>query len=233
MPDHLQLPALTVCLRERIAYNLVGHGTFGTSLAMTIYPKIERDTKAARNIAFYYGNRLLYKNDTEVIKLYEKEVEISRKAYGDSDPRTIMSLLSLAIPYRETRQFQKSMDCANEVIKTFEGKPLNEEVVTAYRHLSYNLSEMEDYEKAISVNLKLIALEEAVGEMPMLTILDRQMLSFNYRDSGQQNKQAEVLKTIEDIRIKAKHQYPSVRSSAIPYLIPSKDDNSDLFELIK
>ncbi|QQR57745.1 MAG: tetratricopeptide repeat protein [Candidatus Melainabacteria bacterium] len=234
LPENMQPAALTACARERIAYYALEHGEFGNKIAHFVYPKIERDTKAGRSIAFDYGSQLLYKErDEEVIELFERNLKSFRKAYGDKDGRTIWAMISLAIAYRDGRQFENSMACANEVLDAFKGQPLCEEVVCAYRQLRYNYSDMEDYENAVSTCEKLVAMEEAFGGSPLHTNFDRQMLSYCYRDAGQFDKQAEVLKKIAEIKNAENGKGQKALKSRISFGCKIAEEKYGLFDLVK
>ncbi len=234
LPERFQLAALSACARERIAYYALKQGEIGYKVAYFVYPKIERNTEAGRSIAFDYGNQLLYKGrDQEVIELYEGNLKSCRKIYGDKDGRTIWALLSLAIAYRDGRQFKNSMACANEVLDAFKGQPLCEEVVCAYRQLRYNYSDMEDYEKAVSTCEKLVAMEEAFGGSPLHTNFDLQMLSYCYRDAGQFDKQAEVLKKIAEIKNAENGRRPKALKSRISFGCKIAEKKYGLFDLVE
>lgn len=232
LPEKLQPAALSACMRERIAYYALKQGDIGNNIAHFVYPKIERDTRAGRSIAYDYGSRLLFKDrDKEVIELFEMNVASCRKAYGDQDGATIWALLALAIPYRHSGQYEKSTACANEVLRNFEGKPLCEEVVVAYRQLRYNYSDIEDYKKAIAITERLVAMEEAFGENPLLVNQDRRMLAYCYRDAGQFDKETQMLKTVANIESGVNLKDKKVWKTKIPLGCKLSKDDSGLFDL--
>ncbi len=231
LPKEMQPSALTVCARERIAYYALKHGSLGSKLAHFVYPRIERDSKAGCSIASDYASSLFYKRDLEAIKILEKAMKVRRKAYGDTDGRTIWALLSVAIPYRESGQHQKSIDCAKEVMKDFEDQPLCEEIVIAYRLLISNYSEMQDYDLACKTCEKLIALEEAVGQAPQLLAYDYEMLSYHYRDAGQFDKQAKMERKVKDITTQRSFYHPY--QIKIEIGCKCSDDDSTLFDMVQ
>lgn len=231
MPKEMQPAALTACAREWIAYHALKHGSLGNKVAHFVYPTIERDTKAGCSIASDYASVLFYKRDLQAIEILEKALKLRRKAYGDKDGRTIWALLNLAIPYRESGQYQKSIDCANEVIKDFEGQPLCEEVVSAYRMLISNYSEMQDYKRACATAEKLVALEE--GESPIFLTYDYEMLSYRYRDAGQLDKRAEMERKVKQIQSGTRVVHPSLKDSKIKVGCKCSKDDATFFNLIE
>lgn len=232
LPKEMQPAALTTCARERIAYYALKHGSLGDKVAHVVYPTIERDTKAGCSIATFYGSDLFYKRDLEAIEILEKALKLRRKAYGDTDGRTIWALILIATPYRESGQYQKSINCANEVIKHFEDQPLCEEVVAAYRILISNYSEMQDHKLACSTCEKLIALEEATGESPTFLTYDYLRLSYRYRDAGQFDKQAKMERKIEQLESEPECYHPYQITSKIKMGCKCSKDDSTFFDLI-
>lgn len=233
LPTDMQPPALTACTRERIAYYALKHGSLGDKLAHFIYPKIERDTKAGCSIASDYGSQLFYGRDLEAIEILEKALKLRRKVYGDKDGRTIWALISIAIPYRESGQYQKAISCANEVIKDFDDQPLCEEVVAAYRILISNYSAMQDYERACATCEKLIALEEATGEPLKFLRYDYKMLSYHYRDAGRFDKQAEMERRVKQIESALRFNHSTQMTNTIKMGCKCSEEASNLFDLIE
>lgn len=119
-----------------------------------------------------------------------------------------------------------------EVLEAFQGQSVCEEVVCAYRQLRYNYWDMEDYEKAVSTCEKLVAMEGAFGENSLHINFDRQMLSYCYRDAGQYDKQAEVLRKIAQIK-SANNKCPNVLKSRIPMGCKIAKENFGLFDLVE
>lgn len=233
LPEHLKLQAISACVRERIAYYALEHGSLGNKVAHFVYPKIERATKAGCSIASDYGSQLFYGRDLEALEILEKSLKVRRKAYGDTDGRTIRALISIAVPYRESGQYQKAIDCANEVIKDFDGQPLCEEVVCANRILISNYSAMQDYELACLTCEKLIAMEEAAGELPRFLIYDYKMLSYHYRDAGRIDKQAEMERRVKQIESAPRFNHPTQMTNTIKMGCKCSEEASNLFDLIE
>lgn len=231
LPKEMQPSALTVCARERIAYYALKHGSLGSKLAHFVYPRIERDSRAGCSIASDYASSLFYGRDLEAIEILEKALKVRRKAYGDTDGRTIWALLSIAIPYREAVDHQKAIDCAKEVMKDFEDQPLCEEVVTAYRILISNYSAMRKHKMACLTGEKLVALEEAASEAPQSIMSDYEMLSYHYRDARQFDKQAKMERKIKQIKSQPRFHHPYQKKIKIG-CVCSKDD-SNLFDLVQ
>lgn len=232
LPKHLQLPALTASTRERIAYYALQNGETGYKIAHLVYPKIERDTKAGSVIAGAYGSELLYKGrHKEVIEFFEKDLEITRKAYGDKNTRTNYAWLSLSIAYRDSGQYEKSIECANQVIKNCEGRPLCEEATHAYQKLIFAYSYMNKFELAVWYSEKLIALELAGGMTPIEVLPDFEILAYCYRDAGQFDKQAQTLARIAEIK-KYKRIHPTLAEEINAPKKPKAEDPT-LFDLVK